>query len=160
MIEGTHNGGGSLKYEYDHKIISIDKFGHVSAKKPGETSIVAVYDGIRSNELRITVKQPLKLYKVNKSYVKVAAPKAGKSSKKVTFTVKTNPTAKKFTDGGGKVIWIVTSKDTGISLKSDDGKGKAVFEVPSGASDTIVTATISDPVTGKTYSTDCMIDVK
>jgi hypothetical protein len=97
---------------------------------------------------------------VNKSYVKVSAPKAGKSSKKVTFTVKTNPTSKKFIDGGGKVSWSVTSKDTGITLKSDDGKGKAVFEVPSGASDTIVTATISDPASGKSYYTDCLIDVK
>jgi hypothetical protein len=157
---GANNGGAAVKYTMDNKgIVKIDAYGHVTAKKAGTVTITATC-GEKTDSIMLIVKQPLKLYKVNKSYVKVAAPKDGKSSKKVTFTVKTNPTAKKFVDGGGKVIWIVTSKDTGISLKSDNGKGKAVFEVPSGASDTIVTATISDPVTGKSYSTDCMIDVK
>ena len=76
------------------------------------------------------------------------------------FGKKHTSSSKKSIDGGGKVSWSVTSKDTGITLKSDDGKGKAVFEVPSGASDTIVTATISDPASGKSYYTDCLIDVK
>lgn len=157
---GANNGGAAVKYTMDNKgIVKIDTYGHVTAKKTGTVTITATC-GEKTDSVTLTVKQPLKLYKVNKSYVKIAAPKAGKSSKKVTFNVKTNPTAKKFTDGGGRVTWTVTSKDTGISLKSDDGKGKAVFEVHSGASDTIVTATINDPVTGKTYSTDCMIDVK
>ncbi len=157
---GANNGGAAVKYTMDNKgIVKIDSYGHVTAKKAGTVTITATC-GEKTDSVTLTVKQPLKLYKVNKSYVKIAAPKAGKTSKKVTFTVKTNPTAKKFVDGGGKVIWTVTSKDTGISLKSDNGKGKAVFEVPSGASDTMVTATISDPVTGKSYSTDCMIDVK
>ncbi|MCR5390410.1 MAG: BspA family leucine-rich repeat surface protein [Lachnospiraceae bacterium] len=157
---GANNGGAAVKYTMDNKgVVKIDTYGHVTAKKAGTVTITATC-GEKTDSVTLTVKQPLKLYKVNKSYVKIAAPKAGKSSKKVTFTVKTNPTAKKFVDGGGKVIWIVTSKDTGISLKSDNGKGKAVFEVPSGASDTIVTATISDPVTGKSYRTDCVIDVK
>lgn len=157
---GSNNGGAAVKYTMDNKgIVKIDTYGHVTAKKAGTVTITATCGGM-VDSVTLTVKQPLKLYKVNKSYVKVPAPKEGKSSKKVTFTVRTNPTAKKFIDGGGKVVWTVTSKDTSISLKSDDGKGKAVFEIPSGALDTIVTAKISDPVTGKSYSTDCMIDVR
>ena len=157
---GSNNGGAAVQYTMNNKgIVKIDAYGHVTAKKAGTVTITATC-GEKTDSITLTVKQPLKLYKVNKSYVKVSASKAGKSSKKVTFTVKTNPTSKKFIDGGGKVSWSVTSKDTDITLKSDDGKGKAVFEVPSGASDTIVTATISDPASGKSYYTDCLIDVQ
>ena len=35
------------------------------------------------------------------------------------FGKKHTPSSKKFIDGGGKVSWSVTSKDTGITLKSD-----------------------------------------
>ena len=158
---GANNGGAAVKYTMNNKgIVKIDTYGHVTAKKSGTVTITAICGG-KADSITLIVRQPLKLYKVNKSYVKVAAPKAGKSPKKVTFNVKTNPTMKKFIGGGGKVSWTKTTKHTGVRFISDDGKGKAVFEVPYGTVfDTIVTATIYDPVTGKSYSTDCVIDVK
>ena len=155
---GANNGGAGVKYTMDRKgIVKIDSYGHLTAKKVGVVTITAKCKD-KTDSIILTVKQPLKLYKVNKSYAKVKAPMSGMTSKMVTFTVKINPTSKYFINDGGKVSWTVASKDTGIRLISDDGMGKAVFEVPSGSSDTIVTATISDPVSGKSYSTDCMID--
>ncbi|MCR5390780.1 MAG: BspA family leucine-rich repeat surface protein [Lachnospiraceae bacterium] len=158
---GANNGGAAVKYTMNNKgIVKIDTYGHVTAKKSGTVTITAICGG-KADSITLIVRQPLKLYKVNKSYVKVAAPKAGKSPKKVIFNVKTNPTMNKFIGGGGKVSWTKTTKHTGVRLISDDGKGKAVFEVPYGVVfDTIVTATIYDPVTGKSYSIDCVIDEK
>ncbi len=155
---GSNNGGLPVKYSFDNKgVVKIDGFGHVTAKKAGMVKVTATCGG-RSESITLTVKQPLKLYKVNKSYVQVA-PKEGAAAKKVSFSVKTDPKIKKFIEGGGAVSWSLATEGTKVSEMSDYN-GKAVFEVPYGADDTVVTAVITDPVTMKTYKTSCLIDVK
>ncbi|MCR4937389.1 MAG: Ig-like domain-containing protein [Lachnospiraceae bacterium] len=149
---GANNGGQAVKYTYSAKgIVKVDAFGRVTAKKAGKVTVTATC-GTKSASIELIVKQPLKLFKINRTYVKV---KSGKA-KNVTFSVKTNPALNK---SEAKVSFAVANTDNGVK-KVSDANGKAVFAVSETAKDTVITATITDAATGNTYVVNSVIDVK
>ena len=158
--KGLNNGGLPVRYSFDKKgIVKIDSYGRVTAKKAGKVKITAECGGI-SDSIELTVEQPLKLYKVNSSCRK-ANVKKGKAPGTVSFTVKTAPAVNRLKATSGtmvKVKWSIITPGTGVRILSDIS-GKAVFEVPYGAKDTLVAAEVRDPVTGITYKTYCVIDI-
>ncbi len=149
---GANNGGQAVKYTYSaNGIVKVDAFGRVTAKKAGKVTVTATC-GTKSASIELIVKQPLKLFKINRTYVKV---KSGKA-KNVTFSVKTNPALNK---SEAKVSFAVANTDNGVK-KVSDANGKAVFAVSETAKDTVITATITDAATGNTYVVNSVIDVK
>ncbi len=148
---GSNNGGQAVKYSFSAKgIVKIDAYGHLTAKKAGKVTVTASCGG-KEASVELTVQQPLKTLKVNKTYVKV---KQGKA-KTVTLSVKTSPAQGK---SDIKAVWSVANEENGVKKISDEN-GKAVFEVSTAAKDTVVTATVTDPVTGRTYMVNSLIDV-
>ncbi|MBR4207645.1 MAG: hypothetical protein IKQ88_03540, partial [Lachnospiraceae bacterium] len=75
--------------------------------------------------------------------------------KTVTLSVKTSPALNK---SDIKAVWSVANEGNGVKKISDEN-GKAVFEVSDAAKDTVVTATVTDPVTGRIYTVNSVIDV-
>ena len=148
---GANNGGQAVKYSFSAKgIVKIDAYGHLTAKKAGKVTVTASCGG-KEASVELTVQQPLKTLKVNKTYVNV---KQGKA-KTVTLSVKTSPAQGK---SDIKAVWSVANEGNGVKKISDEN-GKAVFEVSAAAKDTVVTATVTDSLTGKIYTVNSVIDV-
>ena len=156
--------------------IKIDKYGRVTAKKAGEGYVWAECAGISTadrKKIHITVKEPLKSLKVNKTVIKVKAPdKESTKAKTVTFTAKGNPAFNKLYraglsdgsfaqwsvyDGSGKspVYEETSSKQTNEAALNAKGR----FVIPYGADECLAMLTVYDAATEETHHLYCLIDV-
>ena len=143
--------------------VKVDKYGHVTAKKAGIGYVWAQCGSLQSQRLQINVTQPVKSFKLNKTYVKVKASSSG-NAKTVNLSAVTSPSFKALKKVAGSsddtITWTLQNSESGAVLV-DKGAGKASVSVPGSArGNYIVTSSIYDAVADKTYSISCLIEVE
>ena len=143
--------------------VKVDKYGHVTAKKAGIGYVWAQCGSLQSQRLQINVTQPVKSFKLNKTYVKVKASSSG-NAKTVNLSAVTSPSFKALKKVAGSsddtITWTLQNSESGAVLV-DKGAGKASVSVPGNArGNYIVTSSIYDAVADKTYSISCLIEVE
>lgn len=143
--------------------VKVDKYGHVTAKKAGIGYVWAQCGSLQSQRLQINVTQPVKSFKLNKTYVKVKASSSG-NAKTVNLSAVSSPSFKALKKVAGSsddtITWTLQNSESGAVLV-DKGAGKASVSVPGSArGNYIVTSSIYDAVADKTYSISCLIEVE
>ena len=143
--------------------VKVDKYGHVTAKKAGIGYVWAQCGSLQSQRIQINVTQPVKSFKLNKTYVKVKASSSG-NAKTVNLSAVSSPSFKALKKAAGSandtITWELQTNESGAALL-DKGAGKASITVPGNAKGNyIVTSNIYDAVADKTYSINCLIEVE
>ena len=143
--------------------VKVDKYGHVTAKKAGIGYVWAQCGSLQSQRIQINVTQPVKSFKLNKTYVKVKASSTG-NAKTVNLSAVSSPSFKALKKAAGSaddtITWELQTNEGGAALL-DKGAGKASITVPGNAKGNyIVTSNIYDAVADKTYSINCLIEVE
>jgi hypothetical protein len=143
--------------------VKVDKYGHVTAKKAGTGYVWAQCGSLQSQRIQINVSQPVKSFKLNKTYVKVNASSSG-NAKTVNLSAVSSPSFKALKKAAGSaddtITWTLQTNEGGAVL-IDKGAGKASVSVPGSAKGNyIVTSNIYDAVADKTYSISCLIEVE
>ncbi len=168
ITPASYNTGKPVKYKIieGKGVIAVDQYGHVTAKKPGTAKIAVICGSLDSNSLgedkvvTIEVKEPVRLFKISKSYAKVKASAKGKN---LQLAVKSTPSLKTLIGRGTvEVTWKVNTPGSLVTVADgfvDKKDGKIKFHIPSDAGNTVVTADIYDKVLDRHYETSCMIDM-